>query len=60
MSVAMTRTHDRTMGARPVRIGRQSANCRHSNARAAFSEAAARALQIFANCALVSEESRVY
>ena len=60
MSVAITRAHDWIMGARPVRIGRQSANCRHSNARAAFSEAAVRALQIFANCALVSEESRVY
>jgi hypothetical protein len=32
----------------------------HSNARAAFSEAAVRALQIFAHCTLVSEESRVY
>jgi hypothetical protein len=31
MSVAITRTHDRIMGARPVRIGRQSGLRRHTN-----------------------------
>jgi hypothetical protein len=33
MSVAITRSHDRIMDARPVRIGRHSARCGHSTRR---------------------------